>query len=252
MATTQTKTKKTVKKTVKKAVVSSVVKTTKKVTVSPKSSTKTQGTSLSCMNIDGKEVTSIVGSPSVFGVTVNTQLLAQAIRVYRANQREGSASTKTRGEVEGSTRKLYKQKGTGKARHGSIRAPLYVGGGIVFGPRPHAFTLQFPQAMRLKALFSAFTQKREENAILVVTGTKNMEPKTKVIAAFLKTAAIHKSTLCIVEDMGTPFVRATNNLKKVDVLPAISVSTYDVLMHQHILITKEALAVLDSRAKESN
>ncbi len=93
--------------------------------------------SVSVIGVDGKAAGKLT-LPQAFSATVNKQLLAQAVRVYLANQREGSAHTKTRGEVEGSTRKVYRQKGTGRARHGAVRAPIFVGGGITFGPRAHA------------------------------------------------------------------------------------------------------------------
>ena len=117
-----------------KAEVSIVEKVSEKATVS-----------VNVVGIDGKISGKIALPGEIFGEKVNKALLAQAVRVYLANQRQGNASTKTRGEVEGSTRKIYRQKGTGRARHGSVRAPIFVKGGIVFGPKPRDFSLDMPK-----------------------------------------------------------------------------------------------------------
>src|SRR3989338_5152877 len=106
----------------------------------------------------------------IFGVQENNILLAQAVRVYLANQRQGTVSTKTRGEVAGSTRKIYRQKGTGRARHGSIRAPIFVHGGLVFGPKPRDYSMKFPKKMRKAALASALSSKVNDAQVKVVDG----------------------------------------------------------------------------------
>src|SRR3989344_6029979 len=101
----------------------------------------------------------------VFGTKVNNSLMAQAVRVYLANQRQGNATTKTRGEVQGSSKKIYRQKGTGRARHGSLRAPIFVKGGIVFGPKPRDFSLDLPKKMKRKALFSSLSAKAADSEV---------------------------------------------------------------------------------------
>jgi large subunit ribosomal protein L4 len=186
----------------------------------------------------------------VFGVHINLQIIAQAVRVYRANQREGSASTKTRGEVTGSTRKIYKQKGTGKARHGGIRAPVFVGGGIVFGPRPRDYTKNLPQAMRTQALTSALSYQQKEGRVVVVEKTNDVQPKTSIIAKGLVQMGIITPVLIVVHDAHSPFVKAARNIKNVTVVPAALVTTYDVMTHKTLCMTKESIAILSKRIEK--
>lgn len=197
--------------------------------------------------LSGEKTGTMTPPAGIFEGTVNMQLIAQAVRVYRANQREGSASTKTRGQVEGSTRKIYKQKGTGRARHGGIRAPIFVGGGIVFGPHPRDYSLQFPQAMRVAALKSALILKLKEKAIVVLAGTEDMKPKTKTIAACLVKIGATRSVVVIVDDMHTALVRSARNINGVTVVPAKNVTTYEVAIASTIVCTKEAMKQLEQR-----
>lgn len=186
----------------------------------------------------------------VFGVHINLQIIAQAVRVYRANQREGSASTKTRGEVAGSTRKIYKQKGTGKARHGGIRAPVFVGGGIVFGPRPRDYAKNLPQAMRAQALTSALSYQQKEGRIVVVEKTNDVVPKTAVAAKGLTKMGIITPVLIVVHDAHSPFVKAVRNIKNVTTVPAALVTTYDVVTHKTLCMTKESIEILAKRIEK--
>jgi len=186
----------------------------------------------------------------VFGQPVNLQIIAQAVRVYRANQREGSAATKTRGEVTGSTRKIYKQKGTGRARHGGIRAPIFVGGGIVFGPRSRDYSKNLPQAMRSRALVSALSHQQKEGRIVVVAKTNDVQPKTSIIAKGLARMAVTKPVLIVVHDAHSPFVKAVRNIKNVTIVPAAQVTTYDVVMHKTVCMTKESIEVLSKRIEK--
>src|SRR5258708_225116 len=129
------------------------------VSVSKKTEKKYTPVSVDVIGVDGKVSGKVSLPGEMFGEKVNKTLLAQAVRVYLANQRQGNASTKTRGEVDGSTAKIYRQKGTGRARHGSKRAPIFVKGGLVFGPKPRDFSLALPQKMKRKALFGALSAK---------------------------------------------------------------------------------------------
>ena len=183
----------------------------------------------------------------VFGVKINLQIIAQAVRVYRANQREGSATAKTRGEVTGSTRKIYKQKGTGRARHGNIRAPIFVGGGIVFGPRIRDYSKNLPQSMRSLALASALSYQQKEGRIVVVEKTNDCEPKTSIIAKGLVKMGVLKPVLVIVHDTHGPFVKAIRNIEKVTFVPASQVTTYDVVTHKTICLTKESVEIVLKR-----
>ena len=185
----------------------------------------------------------------VFGVPINLQIIAQAVRVYRANQREGSASTKTRGEVAGSTRKIYKQKGTGRARHGGIRAPIFVGGGIVFGPQTRDYSKNLPQAMRVLALTSALSYQKKEGRIVVVEKTNDCKPKTSIVAKGLVNMGIITPVLIVVHDAHSPFVKAVRNIEHATIVPAALVTTYDIVTHKTICVTKESIEILSRRVK---
>ncbi len=195
---------------------------------------------------DGKAKGTITLPKELFAAKVNQVLLAQAVRVYLANQRKGNASTKTRGEVEGSTRKIYRQKGTGRARHGAIRAPIFVGGGIVFGPRPRDFRLHLPQKMRRAALSSALTASLRDGKVRVVDGLEKLQPKTKYMAESLKKIGCANPTLLVIGPGGETAVRSARNLAGVDVLPAASIHPHTLLSHKSLLFTKSSIEVLVS------
>lgn len=205
--------------------------------------------SLPVVNTDGQPSGHVSVPASLFGVKVNKILLAQAVRVYLANQRQGNASTKTRGEVEGSTRKIYRQKGTGRARHGAIRAPIFVGGGIVFGPQPRSFRLKLPKKMHDLALSSALTSQLNEGHIKVIEGLENLTPKTKVMAKTMSDVAGDKSILLIVPHEAKNVIRSTRNIEKVDVVTANMVSPYSVISHTAVIIDKNALGELPKTFK---
>lgn len=180
----------------------------------------------------------------LFGVSVNQQMLAQSVRVHLANMRRGRASTKTRGEVEGSTRKIYKQKGTGKARHGGIRAPIFVGGGVAFGPKPQDHSLLMPQKMRRVALASALTSQLASGCILFVDGLGDLPPKTKDMAKALLAMGVVGSTLLVTGGSAQKINRAARNIAKLDIMEARSIFPYAVLSHPRIVMMKDAVAVL--------
>ena len=207
-----------------------------------KTGKQTKSIQVNVVGVDGKTQGKVSLPGSLFAAKVNKQLLAQAVRVYLANQRRGTASTKTRGEVEGSTRKIYRQKGTGKARHGAIRAPIFVGGGIVFGPQPRDYSLSFPKKMKRAALASALTSSLRDGNIVIVNGLETLQPKTKVMAAALTDAGLLPNTLLVVAKNANTVVRAARNIASVDLLPAQNVHTYAVLAHQKIMIMKDALS----------
>ena len=142
------------------------VKTEKKPEVKKVAVKKTSGLTVPVYDIKGKEKGTLILPKEAFAVSVKPQLLAQAVRVYQFNRRQGTASTKTRGEVTGSTRKIYRQKGTGRARHGDIKAPIFVGGGIVGGPKPKDYSLGINKKQKTKAFFGALTLKLKEKNIL--------------------------------------------------------------------------------------
>jgi large subunit ribosomal protein L4 len=202
------------------------------------------------VGLDGKAAGSVTLPTQYFGQKPNSQLMAQAVRVYLANQRVGHASTKTRGEVEGSTRKIYRQKGTGKARHGAIRAPIFVGGGIVFGPRPRDYSLGLPQKMKRVALASALTTQFGNKNIIVVSGVSDLN-KTKAVAQMLTAIGADRKTLLVIAKESVSVTRAGRNIENLNILPVSDLNTYSVLMHGKVVFMKEAIGELKSPHRRS-
>ncbi|MBI5619707.1 50S ribosomal protein L4 [Candidatus Gottesmanbacteria bacterium] len=214
--------------------------------------TAPKSVSTSVVGVDGKVKGRVQLPAELFAAKVNKQLLAQAVRVYLANQRQGTASTKTRGEVEGSTRKIYRQKGTGRARHGAIRAPIFVGGGIVFGPKPRDYSLKIPQKMRRRAVAAALTSTYQDGHLVVVDGLSELEPKTKQFAAFFTAIGVPGKTLIVVPTPAADVVRGVRNLPFVDVLAPQNLNAYALLSHNQTVVMKEALPLLGIFRKESD
>lgn len=244
--TANIKTEKVAKKTVK--TVTTAVK--KQTSIKPKTGTEkvaseVHGLVANVLGIDGKTSGKMTLPKELFAEKVNKQLMAQAVRVYLTNQRQGGANTKTRGEVEGSTRKIYRQKGTGRARHGSIRAHIFVGGGVAFGPVTHDFSLTMPVKMKRKALASALTSQYKEGNIVIIEGLESMTAKTKEMAKTLSLVSDLTSTLLVLSDKPALVARAAGNIEGVTLQPAQNVTTYDILSHKKIVFMKEAIAVIE-------
>lgn len=217
--------------------------------------TKTQkkgGLTTDVLDVEGKVVGEIDLPKEVFTAKINEKLLAQAVRVYLANQRQGTVSTKTRGEVAGSTAKIYRQKGTGRARHGSRKAPIFVGGGIIFGPKPRDFSLKFPKKMKKAAFLSALTSKFKSNDLLVVSGLKNLKAKTKEMIKILKSLKLEMAndklifpTLLVTSGREENLILACRNIQNLTLSPFNFLHPYLLLSHQKILFTKEAIEKLN-------
>lgn len=231
-------TKPVAKKAVKKASVSAVVAAEKKTV------TKSDKKSLTAHVVDtkGASAGTVTLPEELFGVKVNKNLLAQAVRIYQANQRSGNASVKTRGQVTGSTRKIYKQKGTGKARHGGIRAPIFVGGGIVFGPSPRDYSLDLPKKMKAVALASALTHVYEQGFMTFVDGLESLPAKTKAMVESLKALEAGSSVLLVIAEKSGSVARASRNITGVEVMPISNIHPYALLSHRKIIIMKQAVA----------
>lgn len=181
----------------------------------------------------------------IFNAKINKTLMAQAVRVYLANQRQGNASTKTRGEVTGSTRKIYRQKGTGRARHGGVRAPLFVHGGIAHGPKPQDHSLALPKKMRKAALFSALTAKLIGQKIKIVSDLETIEPKTRSMAVALRKLDLAAKTLLVMPVDIETVIRAGRNLPDVTITAANRLNTYEILNAKQILFMKDAIKRLE-------
>lgn len=251
MATAKAKTVKKVEvKTVapKKAAVKSVVKKTE-----VKELPKETGLKLSVYDLTGKVVESFSLPKEIFGVEINKSLITQAIRVFLFNQRRGTVKTKSRGEVNISTRKIYRQKGTGRARHGAASAPIFVGGGIAFGPKPRDYSLRLNQKQKKSALASALSSKLKDGEIMVVKGLVKVEPKTKNIANLLNALGLNKkkNTILLVTPKASKefdnIAKAARNIAGVEVRGANVLNAYEVLKAKNILFAKEAVEVLGGK-----
>lgn len=215
-------------------------------------------TSKGSLNIDvyntkGKVLESLTLPKEVFAAKINNQLMAQAVRIYLANQRQGTASTKTRGEVKGSSRKIYRQKGTGRARHGSVRAPIFVHGGVVFGPKPRDYSLKLPKKMKKQALFSALTAKLRDNEIKVVSGLEKMTPKTKEMLQVIKNLELeskNKNLILILSSKFENINRAARNIEGMTITFSNQLNVFMVLRAKNLLFTKASIEAMVQEAKE--
>ena len=200
---------------------------------------------LPVMSIEGKELRSLEVDDSVFGIKPNQAVLHQAFVTGRNNQRAGTASTKTRGLVQGSTRKMRMQKYTGRARHGGIRAPIFVGGGIVFGPQPRDFGNAINKKMRRLAIRSALSGKVADGELVVIDELSFKAPKTREVQRILHNVGIERSALIVTGQPDRTILASARNIQKTKVLPAAYLNVVDMLNHRHLLMTEEAIKVAE-------
>jgi len=214
-----------------------------------KSEPKTGGFSVPMFDVKGAKAGTVALPKEIFGAKINDNLMAQAVRVYLANQRLGTASVKSRGEINASTKKIYRQKGTGRARHGAKSAPIFVHGGVAMGPKPHDFSLKLPKKMKKAALLSALSAKLKDGEIKVLSGYEKIEPKTKSMDKALKN--IYKdgkrNVLLITyksENELDSLKRASRNLKDVKIINADLLNTYEVIRSRELLFLKSSINAL--------
>lgn len=218
-----------------------------------RSTEKKAGLVIDVYDLDGKVVKQIKLSKDIFGAKVNEKLLAQAVRVYLANQRQGTSSTKTRGEVAGSTRKIYRQKGTGRARHGSIKAPIFIGGGIVFGPKPRDYSLKMSKKMRRQVLFSALTSQFKSHHIWIIESLEKISAKTKALIKILENLQCKISHGKLVEKVllitipSPNLLLAARNLQNLTTTRAELLNPYPILANEKIIFTQEAIQGIEER-----
>ncbi len=196
-------------------------------------------------NANGDRIGDLDLSEQVFGAPVHKQVLHQAVVRHLSNRRLGTADTKTRGEVRGSTRKPWRQKGTGRARAGSIRSPLWRGGGIIFGPHPRKYTQALPKKMRRLALKSALASRAGTGDVIVIEEFLLLEPKTKVMAALLRAIEADGGAMLVTPDRQPLLERMTNNLQGIWCAQAGQLNAYDLLAAEKIVFTRGALALLE-------
>lgn len=203
---------------------------------------------LEVVNIQNKKAGSVDLAPAVFESVIRPHLYHAEVRRQLADRRAGTHSTKNRAGVSGGGIKPYKQKGTGRARQGTIRAPQYAGGGVVFGPVPRGYSHKLPKKMRRAALASALTQRVQESAVTVVDALALDQFSTKRMKEILKSLGLEdRSTLIVIEEPNPTVEASARNLPKVSVIRSEGLNVYDLLRHQSLLITRGALEALQTR-----
>ena len=195
-------------------------------------------------NMSGSEVGSIDLKDSIFAVEVNEHVMHQAVVQYLANQRQGTQSALTRAEVRGGGRKPWRQKGTGRARQGSIRSPQWTGGGVVFAPKPRDYSFKLNKKVKRLALKSALTTKVNENKLIVVDELALTEIKTKKMAEVLKNVNANKA-LIVVEDDNKNAVLSARNIADVKTAGVSTINVYDILKYDSLVVTKAAVTKIE-------
>ncbi|MBB3114289.1 large subunit ribosomal protein L4 [Paenibacillus phyllosphaerae] len=193
------------------------------------------------LNVKGQEVEKLELAENVFGIQPNVHVLHSAVLLQQAAERQGTHKTKGRSEVRGGGRKPWKQKGTGRARQGSIRAPQWVGGGTVFGPVPRTYGFKLPKKVRRLAIKSALSSKVIANDIIVLDQLTLAAPKTKEFAAILNNLNVARKALVVTANYEDNVALSARNIPGVKFVAADGINVLDVLVHDKLIITKEAV-----------
>jgi large subunit ribosomal protein L4 len=196
-------------------------------------------------NIKNEEVGELQLSDAVFGVPFNEPLIHAAVRNFMANARRGTSASKTRGDVSGAGRKLWKQKGTGRARIASIRSPLWKGGGNVHGPQPRDWSYNMPRKMRQGALRSALSERVREGNVFVVDGWSLDKPKTGAFSTSLGKLGLGGKTLIVDSLENENLILSARNLRHAKVVNSFGLNIYDLLYHDHLVLSREAADELE-------
>lgn len=199
---------------------------------------------LGLFNKEGQKVGDFQLNEQVFAVEVNQYAMHQVVVAQLANKRQGTQSAKTRAEVRGGGIKPWRQKGTGRARQGSIRAPQWIKGGIVFAPKPRDYRMSIPKTMRRVAMLSALTTKVNDAKMFVVEDLAFEAPKTKKVVNFLNALNLNK-TLIVTAESDEVVFKSARNIEGVTVLPANNINVYDLLKYENLVITKGAVAKIE-------
>ncbi|WP_297630524.1 50S ribosomal protein L4 [uncultured Clostridium sp.] len=195
-------------------------------------------------NKDGKKVEDIQLNDGIFGVEINENAMHQVVVALLANKRQGTQSAKTRAEVRGGGIKPWRQKGTGRARQGSIRAPQWIKGGIVFAPKPRDYRMAIPKSMKRVAMLSALTTKVQDGQMVVVEDLAFDSIKTKNVVNFLN-AIEAKKTLIITAESNEVVYKSARNIEGVAVIPANNINVYDLLKFEKVVMTKDAVSKIE-------
>jgi len=198
-------------------------------------------------NLKREKVGELDLSDDVFGTEVKEQLFYEIVKAQLASRRAGTAAAKDRAAVSGSTKKIYRQKGTGRARHGSIRAPNFAGGGQAHPPKPRDWSYRPPRQMRIGALKSALSLFVKEGRLIVIDKIDIAEIKTKALAAVLSTLKIARKALVVDDKANEKLKLSIRNMEDHQYLPPEGVNVYDLLRHDHLVVSKDAAKALEAR-----
>ncbi|MFH1846407.1 MAG: 50S ribosomal protein L4 [Candidatus Omnitrophota bacterium] len=204
---------------------------------------------LSVYDLKGKVVDNIQLDEKLFDGRVNKTLLYEVIKMYDANYHKGTASTKTRADVSGGGKKPWRQKGTGRARVGSSRNPLWRHGGTIFGPKPRDYSYSMPKKAVKKALLSSLNARLMEKGIKPIVKIDFLEAKTKIAKSVIDNLKVEGKVLVVVDEMTLPVKRSFQNLKHVSLMEGQNINAKDVLLHESLIIEKEAFEKLAERVK---
>jgi large subunit ribosomal protein L4 len=200
---------------------------------------------LKVYDLNKTEVGEITVADELFDAEVNPNLFYEVVKMQRANRRAGTHCTKTRGEINGSTAKLFRQKGTGRARKGSIKSPLLHGGGTVFGPKPRDYSYRVPRSVRRGAMISALSMRAKEAKLLVLRDFSLDEIKTRALVAILGKLGVTRPL--IIDDDNDSLRLSARNIPGVNVLPAAGLNVLDILRHDELLMTRAAVEKVEER-----
>ncbi|WP_343743573.1 50S ribosomal protein L4 [Chitinophaga sp.] len=210
---------------------------------------------LDILNIEGKKTGRFIELPEeIFGVEPNNHVIYLAVKQYLAAQRQGTHKVKTRAEVKGASRKLHKQKGTGGARKGNIRNPLYKGGGTIFGPKPHGWGIKLNRKVKDLAKISALSVKAKENSIIIVEDLALQAPKTKQFVGILKNLNINvdgKKTMFITPEYNDSVYLSLRNIPTVDGAMLSDINTYDIMNSNYLVFTESAAKIFTEEPAEA-
>jgi large subunit ribosomal protein L4 len=206
------------------------------------------------LDLASKEVGEVELADAVFGVALNEPLIHEAVRSFLASRRAGTSATKTRGDVSGSGRKLWKQKGTGRARIASLRSPLWKGGGNVHGPQPRDWSYNLPKKMRKRAMCSAISERLREGNLIIVDEWKFDQPKTREFINTLGSLKLGGKTLIVDSLKNTKLMLASRNVQTAKVVNSFGVNIYDLVSHEKVVLTprtvEELTGILQPRGKD--
>ena len=197
------------------------------------------------LNMAGAEAGTLELNDAVFGIEPNEFAVHEVIKNYLANQRQGTQSAKTRGDVRGGGRKPFRQKGTGRHRQGSTTDPTQVGGGVAFAPKPRSYRYTLPRKVRRLAMFSALSSKVKENEIIVVDALDFAEPKTKEMIKFLEAVKAGKKSLIVTDAKNENVVKSASNIPGVATTTATQMNVYEIINHNSFIITKDAVKKIE-------